>query len=95
MRKKNLNLNDKILKLNLIHSLEESNLYLNLLNNQLKIYETQLEFLNCSKPSFFQKKKLIEHQRKTKEYEEKIKEIRQKIEKEINLIINNKKNINF
>lgn len=81
----------KVMDLCLFHSIEESDSYLKFLDNQIKVYQSHLELLKDTKPFFFQKKKLKEHNKKIEEYEKKINEIYLKIEQEVeevNTIVN-------
>lgn len=84
-------LTKKLIDLYLLHSIEESNFYISFLGNQLKIYQTHLEYLEDTKPYFFQKKKLEEHNKKIKECKDKINYIYSKMNEEINEIENTHK----
>lgn len=76
-------LTNKIIDLCLFHNLEESKFYIKFLDNQVRFYQTHLEYLEDTKPYFFQKKKLEEHNKKIKECESKINEIYFKMNKEV------------
>ncbi len=80
------NVTGKIINLSLIHQIEESNSYVRILHNQIKFYQTEIDFLNNNKPLFFQKRKLEKHNKKIDEYGKKISNIYIKLEKEINLL---------
>lgn len=88
MRKKNNDneLVTKVIDLYLYNNIEESNLYIKLLGNQAKLYQTHLQYLEDTKPLFFQRKKLEEHNKKIEECEEKIRDVYLKMEQEINEI---------
>lgn len=78
---------NKIIDLCLLHEIKESNLYLKMLDNQIKFYQNQINFLEDTKPLFFQKKKLEEHNKKIEEYEQKIFNAYKSIGEEVDLII--------
>ena len=65
-------LSNKVIDLCLIQSIKESEIYLNILDNQIKFYTRKIEFLNNNKPLFFQKKKIREHNNKINDYYNKI-----------------------
>ena len=58
MSKQNQNDNilDKIIDLELLYSIKNSEIYLKFLDNQIKFYQNQITFLEDNKPLFFQKK---------------------------------------
>lgn len=56
MAKNNKELVNKVIDLCLLHEIEETNLYLKMLDNQIKFYQSQINFLEDTKPFFFQKK---------------------------------------
>lgn len=49
---------EKLVDLNLINNIKESNLYINYLNTQIKFYENQIQLLKENKPHIFQWKEL-------------------------------------
>lgn len=83
----------KVIDLCLYHSIEESNFYIQFLGNQAKFYQTHLQYLEDTKPLFFQKKKLEEHNKKIEEYEEKIRDIYLKMGQEVDEIENTHKEL--
>lgn len=83
----------KVIDLCLYHSIEESNLYIRFLGNQVKFYQTHLQHLEETKPLFFQKKKLEEHNKKIEECEEKIRDIYLKMGQEVDEIAKIQKEI--
>ncbi len=86
MLKNDKDLVNKILDFCLKHEIECSNLYLKMLGNQIKIYQTEINYLKNTKPLFFQKKKLKEHNKKIEEYEQKIFNAYNSIGEEVDLI---------
>ena len=56
MSKQNQNDNilDKIIDLELLYSIKNSEIYLKFLDNQIKFYQNQITFLEDNKPLFFQ-----------------------------------------
>lgn len=87
MSKNDKELVNKVIDLCLLHEIDESNLYLKMLDNQIKFYQSQISFLEDTKPFFFQKKKLEEHNKKIEEYEQKICDNYKKMNEEVNCII--------
>ncbi len=85
---------NKVIDLELIYSIKESELYLRFLNNQINFYQYQIAFLEDNKPLFFQKKKLKEHNKKIDDYTQKIYDIYTKINEEIEMIEKMRKKIN-
>lgn len=85
MKKKNDDneLADKVIDLCLYHSIKESNLHIKFLGNQAEFYKTHLKHLKDTKPLFFQKKKLEEHNKKIEECENKIRNIYLKMSEEV------------
>ena len=65
-------LTEKIIDLCLIYEIKDSEIYIKLLDSQIKFYESRLSYLRESKPFFFQKKKLNEYFQKVEECEQKI-----------------------
>lgn len=87
MSKGNKELANKIIDLVMIHQIQESNLYLKVLDNQIKFYQNERNFLEDTKPFFFQKKKLEEHNKKIEVCEQKIFETYKKMNEEVEFII--------
>lgn len=84
-------LKNKIIDLYLKHSIEESNLYFKFLDTKIKSYESQLAFLENTKPFFFQKNKLKNHNKKIEECQKELTKTYIELEKEMEIItkINN------
>ena len=78
---------NKVIDLCLVYSIKESEMYLNILDNQIKFYTQEIEFLNDNKPLFFQKKKLEEHNKRINECYEKISNCYVEIGKEVDFLI--------
>ncbi len=95
MTKGNKDLANKIIDICLYNEIEETNLYLKVLDNQIKFYQNEINLLEESKPVFFLKKKLQEHNKKIEEYEQKIYDTYKEINEEVNYILEIKKNIDF
>ncbi len=94
MAKDDKKLVNKIIDLCLLHEIKESNLYLKMLDNRIKFYQCEINYLEDTKPLFFQKKKLEEHNKKIEEYEQKIFDTYKKIEEEVDFIIEMQNSIN-
>ena len=93
MSKDKEDLVNKIIDLCLYHEIEETNLYLKILDNKIKFYQNEINFLEDTKPFFFQKKKLQEHNKKIEEYEQKIYDAYKEIAEEVDFIVEIRKNI--
>lgn len=74
----------EIINIYLEECINESQLYLKILDNQVKFYQEQLQFLKIHKPFFFQKKKIEIYNCKVEEYEKKIKNVYLKMNDEVN-----------
>jgi len=85
----------EIINLYLEDSIKKSQLYLKLLDNQIKTYQSEINYLENIKPFFFQKRKLKEHNKKIESYEKKIKDTYLKMSAEINEILKNERIINL
>lgn len=85
----------KIINIYLEGSIRESQLYLKLLDNQVKSYQEKLQLLEMDKPFFFQKKKLGIYNQSIKDCERKIKDIYLKIGEEIEEIQKTQQIINL
>lgn len=85
---------NKLLKLGLLYSNENSKNWINLVNHQIKGYEIQKQHLIDNKPLFFQKKKLEEHNKKIEEIDNKIMKCLKDIEEELNFMESNNQIIN-
>lgn len=84
VKKENVNeLISKIINIYLKDSIRESQLYLKLLDIQVKSYQEKLQLLEMDNPFFFQKKKLGIYNQNIKDCEQKIKDIYLKIGEEI------------
>ncbi len=84
VKKENVNeLISKIINIYLKDSIRESQLYLKLLDIQVKSYQEKLQLLEMDKTFFFQKKKLGIYNQNIKDCEQKIKDIYLKIGEEI------------
>jgi len=77
---------EKLLDLNLINNIKESNLYINYLNTQIKFYENQIQLLKENKPHIFQRKELKNYNNQIDEYKQKVKANYKKIENEFKSI---------
>lgn len=80
---------NKLLKLGLLYSNENSKNWIELVSHQIKGYELQKQHLIDNKPLFFQKKKLEEHNKKIEELDKKIMKCLKDIEEELNYMENN------
>lgn len=78
---------NKVIDLCLTHGIKESELYLKALDNQIKVYQNHIEFLENTKPWFFQKEKLKEHNKEIELYENKIYETYMKMNDEVDYIM--------
>ncbi len=89
MSKKNKDneLLNKVIDLCLIYGIKDSELYLKVLDNKIKFYQSQIRFLEDTKPLFFQKKKLEEHNKKIEEYEQIITNAYLQMNEEVELIL--------
>ena len=67
--------------------LKEAELHLKMLGQQAKMYRAEIEFLENTKPFFFQKKKLIVHNKSIEECELKLYEIYRKMNDEAIYIV--------
>ncbi len=85
----------EIINLYLEDSIKESQLYLKLLDNQVKSYQEKLQLLEMEKPFFFQKKKTEIYNQNIKDCEQKIKDIYLKIGEEIEEIQKTQQIINL
>lgn len=72
----------EILSIIISCGIEESELYLKMLEHRAKMYRFEIEFLENTKPFFFQKKKLIDHNKSIEECELKLYETYKKINDE-------------
>lgn len=78
---------NKAIDICLIHGIKESELYLKALDNKIKIYQNHIEFLETTKPWFFQKEKLKNYNKEIELYENKIYETYRKVNEEVNYIM--------
>lgn len=86
MAKSDKELINKLIDLFTMYQIEESNLYLKALDNQIKVQQNHIRYLEDTKPFFFQKKKLEEHNKEIEKCEQKIYELYQKMNDEVDLI---------
>ena len=89
MSKKNNDGNElfeKLLELNIKYAIEDSNINMRMIDNRIKFYQTLINHLEDNKPFFFQKKKLIEYNKKKEEYENKIHELYTQLGEECEMI---------
>lgn len=88
MSKKNKDneLLNKVIDLCLIYGIKDSELYLKVLDNKIKFYQSQIRFLEDTKPLFFQKNKLEEHNKKIEEYEQIITNAYLQMNEEVDMI---------
>lgn len=87
MSKEDKELLNKVIDLCMVYGIKESQLYLKFLDNQVKTYQNHRNFLEDTKPFFFQKKKLEEHNKKIEVCEQKIFETYKKMNEEVEFII--------
>lgn len=89
MSKKNKDneLLNKVIDLCLIYGIKDSELYLKVLDNKIKFYQSQIRFLEDTKPLFFQKKKLEEHNKKIEAYEQIITDAYIQMNEEVDMIL--------
>lgn len=87
MSKEDKELLNKVIDLCMVYGIKESQLYLKFLDNQVKTYQNHRNFLEDTKPFFFQKKKLEEHNKKIEICEQKILETYKKMNEEVDFII--------
>lgn len=85
----------EVINLYLEDSIRESQLYLKLLDNQVKSYQEKLLLLEMDKPFFFQKKKIEIYNQNIKDCEQRIKDIYLKIGEEIEEIQKTQQIINL
>lgn len=86
---------NKVINLYLTLEIKESELYLKFLDNQIKVYQSEIIYLENTKPFFFQKKKLEEHNKRIESYEKKIKDTYLKMSAEANELFKNERIINL
>lgn len=88
MRKKNeeKDITTKLIDLCIASEINESNQYILLLGKQVDLYQDYLLHLEDTKPFFFQKRKLKEHQEKIDNCQNKITELYKKMEEEIDVV---------
>lgn len=79
-------LSEKIIDLCLWYQIEDSHHWLKLIDMQIKNCQMQLHFLEDSKPFWFQKKKLEEHNKQIEELENKILKHYQEMNEEVEMI---------
>ncbi len=84
---------ESLIKLNIKHEIENSNMNIKLYGIKIKYYQNLLGKLESNKPLFFQKKRIIEYNKKIDEYNKIIDELYQNIEKEYELIKKSRSNL--
>ena len=82
----NTKLNNKIIDLQLEHSIDDSNYYIRQYNNLIDIYKRRLELLESNKPFSFQKKKINEYNKLVEDQTIMIQNLTAKAEDEIDFI---------
>ena len=80
-------LEDKVVKLQLLNCIENSKLYIESLNIKIDFYDKQIYFLKLNKPLWFQRKKIKEYNNLLHSYEQKIIDYYKKINDELNIIL--------
>lgn len=93
MSKGDKELVNKIIDLFTIHQIQESNLYLKMLDNQIKVQQNHIKYLEDTKPFFFQKKKLEKYNKEIEKCEQKIYETYKKMNEEVDFIFEMKNSI--
>lgn len=77
---------NKLLDLCLICGIKESEFYIKALNNRIKFYQCEIRYLENTKPLFFRRRKLEEHNKLIEECEQNIYNTYKMIEEEFKLI---------
>lgn len=80
-------LEDKVVKLQLLNCIENSKLYIDSLNIKIDFYNKQICFLKFHKPLWFQRKKIKEYNILLNSYEKKIFRYYNEINDELNMIL--------
>lgn len=88
-------LSNKIIDLCFWYQIEDSHQQLRLIDMQIKGCQMQLNFLENSKPFWFQKKKLEEHNKKIEDLENKIFKYYQEMNEDVDLIQKMKKSMSI
>lgn len=88
-------LSNKLIDLFLWYQIEDSHQQLRLIDMQIKACQMELHFLEDSKPFWFQKKKLEEHNKKIEDLENKIFKYYQEMNEEVDLIQKMKKSMSI
>lgn len=86
--------NNKIIELMIYQQIENSNNWINFLNEQIKFNQIQISYLNNNKTNKFQKKKSELHYNTLKQLEKNIEYYKKQIIDEIKLIEQMEKTIN-
>lgn len=99
-KKKDINsddekLSNKLIDLFLWYQIEDSHQQLRLIDMQIKACQMELHFLEDSKPFWFQKKKLEEHNKKIEDLENKIFKYYQEMNEDVDLIQKMKKSMSI
>lgn len=82
----NTNITDKIAQYCIVNEIKYSNRAISFINTRIKLYSTLLEHLEDSKPLFFQKRRIIEYNKKAKEYNDKLENLYNELDEEITLM---------
>ncbi len=85
---------NKVVDAVLMYLIKESELHLKFLNNQIKLYQAEMNYLENTRPFFFQKKKNQEYNLRLEECENKMFETYKKMSEETEFIYNTKQAIN-
>ncbi|MDD4624555.1 MAG: hypothetical protein PHX40_04210 [Bacilli bacterium] len=88
-------LSNKLIDLFLWYQIEDSHQQLRLIDMQIKACQMELHFLEDSKPFWFQKKKLEEHNKKIEDLENKIFKYYQEMNEDVDLIQKMKKSMSI
>lgn len=85
-REDNININEKITEYCVVNEIKYSNQAISFINTRIKLYSILLEHLEDSKPLFFQKRKIMEYNKKAKEYNDKLEALYNELDEEITLM---------
>lgn len=81
-----LELTHKVIDLCLMHEIEDSKVFINSINMQIENCRIEIQFLEDTKPFWFQKQKIEEHNKKIEELENRIYKYYEEIGEEVDLI---------
>lgn len=85
-REDNINITHKIAQYCIVNEIKYSNQSISFINTRIKLYSTLLKHLDDSKPLFFQKRKLLDYNKKVKEYNSKLEVLYKELDEEITLM---------